>query len=152
VERESAVLEGLESEQRVRSAHGRTDRRELAAIFLGGFVGAIARAALAKSLTASPGEWPWATFAVNLLGAAILGYVIARDQMRPVPSIYRVALLAIGFCGALTTFSTLMVELLKMIDASRWALGCGYAAASIAGGLIAVRLAGILARRGGGPE
>jgi len=149
VERESGVLEGLESEQRVTAAHGRVDRRELILIFAGGFIGSIARAALAQSLRSSPGQWPWATFSVNLLGAAILGYVVTRDQQRPSPSIYRLAFLAIGICGTLTTFSTLMVELLKMIDSSRWGLACGYGAASIAGGLLAVSLACVVARQSG---
>lgn len=145
MERGSGVLEGLESEQRVAAADGHVDRRELAAIFLGGAVGALVRAALAQSLPSSPGKWPWAIFAVNLLGAAVLGYVVAQDQRHLAPSIYRLAFLAIGFCGALTTFSTLMVELLKMIEASLWTLAGGYGAASIIGGLVAMRLAGGLA-------
>jgi hypothetical protein len=52
----------------------RWDRRELAAIFVGGFLGAVARALLAHWLPSEPGEWPWATFAVNVTGAALLGY------------------------------------------------------------------------------
>jgi len=87
----------------------KADRQELAAIFAGGFGGAIARAALAQSLVTGPGQWPWATFIVNMLGAALLGYFVTRLQERLPPSLYRRAFLATGVCGALTTFSTVMV-------------------------------------------
>jgi fluoride ion exporter CrcB/FEX len=50
------------------------DRRELAAIFAGGFVGAVARAELVTALPAQPGRWPWATFIVNIAGAFLVGY------------------------------------------------------------------------------
>jgi len=47
----------------------RVDRRELAAIFVGGVVGALARLGLVEAMTPTPGEWPWATFVANLAGA-----------------------------------------------------------------------------------
>ncbi|MGO9490186.1 MAG: fluoride efflux transporter CrcB [Solirubrobacteraceae bacterium] len=126
---------------------GRLDTQELVAIFAGGFVGALARAALAQSLAVSPGSWPWATFGVNLAGAAMLGYFITRLQERLPPSLYRRSFLGTGICGALTTFSTMMVELLRMLDGSHWGLALGYSAASIAGGLAAVFVATKLVRR-----
>jgi CrcB protein len=123
------------------------DRQELAAIFAGGFIGAIARAALARSLTVGPDQWPWATFSVNIMAALLLGYSVTRLQERLPPSTYRRAFLATGICGALSTFSTLMLELLKMIDAAHWGLALTYALASIAGGLAAVFLSMKLVRR-----
>jgi CrcB protein len=125
----------------------RFDRQELAAIFAGGFVGAGARAALAQGLTDRSDQWPWATFTVNILGAFLLGYFITRLQERLPLSLYRRPFLGTGICGALTTFSTMMVELLKMIDGAQWGLAIGYASASIAGGFAAVFLATKLVRR-----
>jgi fluoride exporter len=125
----------------------RIDRQELAAIFAGGFVGTIPRAALAQSLTTGAGEWPWATFAVNLVGAALLGFFITRLQERLPSSLYRRAFLGTGVCGALTTFSTVMVELVLMLDAGHLALAGAYACASLAGGLAAVFAATKLVRR-----
>jgi CrcB protein len=128
-------------------ARVRHDPRELAAIFAGGFLGAIARTALARGFAVAPGHWPWTTLAVNLIGAALLGYIITWLQGHPDPSDHKRAFLATGFCGALTTFSTLMVELLGMLEASRWGLAGGYALVSIVGGLAAVVVGSRLARK-----
>jgi CrcB protein len=121
--------------------------RELAAIFTGGFIGAIARAGMAEWLPHDPGAWPWATFAVNVAGAFLLGYLVTRLQERLPLSSYRRPLLGTGFCGALTTFSTMQVELLTMLDAGRPGLAAGYAAASVAAGLLAVLVATNVVRR-----
>jgi CrcB protein len=123
------------------------DRQELAAIFAGGFIGAILRAVLAQSLASGPDQWPWATFIVNMLGAALLGYFITRLQERLPPSLYRRAFLGTGICGALTTFSTVMVELEKMLEGSHLALAGAYAVASLAGGFAAIFLSTKLVRR-----
>ena len=104
------------------------DRRELAAIFAGGVVGSLARTGLAKALTHGPGEWPWATFAVNIAGAFLLGYFATRLQERLPLSAYRRPFLGTGICGALTTFSTVQVELLRMLDTHHYGLAGGYAA------------------------
>lgn len=118
------------------------DVRELAAIFAGGVVGALARMALAEALPHAPGTWPWATFAANLGGAFLLGVVVARLP----PASLRRPFAGIGVCGALTTFATLQLELLQMLDDGAWALASAYAVASLAGGLAAVRLGIGLAR------
>jgi fluoride exporter len=125
----------------------RADRRELAAIFAGGFIGAVARALVADALPHDRGAWPWATFLVNIAGAFVLGYVVTRLQERLPQSAYRRPLLGTGFCGALTTFSTMQLELLTMLDAGRGGLALGYASASIAAGLAAVAVATNVVRR-----
>jgi fluoride exporter len=125
----------------------RPDPRELAAVFAGGFAGAVARAAVAEALPAEPGHWPWATFLVNVAGALALGYFVTRLQERLPQSAYRRPLLGTGFCGALTTFSTMQVELLEMLDGGRLALAAAYAGASIAAGFAAIALASGLVRR-----
>jgi CrcB protein len=119
----------------------RVDRRELAAIFLGGAIGALARYGLARALPHDPGAWPWATFCVNVAGALALGYLTTRLQERLPPTAYRRPLLGTGLCGALTTFSTMQVELLQMLDDGRSGLAAGYAATSIAAGVLAIAAA-----------
>jgi CrcB protein len=123
------------------------DYREFAAIFVGGFAGAVARAELAQALPVRTGVWPWATFIVNIVGAFLLGYFTTRLQERLPLSAYRRPLLGTGLCGALTTFSTVQVELLRMFDAGDAGMALAYAAASIACGFAAVALATNLVRR-----
>jgi CrcB protein len=125
----------------------RWDRRELAAIFAGGFLGAVARAEIAQALPAAPGSWPWATFVVNIAGAFMLGYFATRLQERLPLSAYRRPFLGTGVCGALTTFSTMQVEILRILDAGRVALALAYAATSIVFGFLAVLAATNLVRR-----
>ena len=125
----------------------RVDRRELAAIFAGGVIGALARLGLVEAFATAPGEWPWATFLANVVGALALGYFTTRLQERLPLSAYQRPFLGTGFCGALTTFSTMQLELLQMLDHGNAALAAGYAVASIAAGLLAVALATNLVRR-----
>ncbi len=113
------------------------DRRELAAIALGGAVGALLRVWLATEFT-SGGGWPWVTFAVNVCGCALLGYLVTRLQERLPVSMYGRPLLGTGFCGAFTTFSTMQVEVLEMLEHDRFGLAAGYAASSVALGFAAV--------------
>jgi fluoride exporter len=125
----------------------RRDPQELAAIFAGGFVGAVLRALAEEALPHDADSWPWATFAVNVLGALLLAWLVTRLQERLPLSAYRRPLLGTGFCGALTTFSTMQVEILDMLDAGHAGLALGYAAASIAVGVVAIGLVTNLVRR-----
>jgi CrcB protein len=125
----------------------RIDRRELAAIFVGGVIGALARLGLLEAWPPTPGEWPWATFVVNLAGALALGYFTTRLQERLPLSAYRRPFLGTGLCGALTTFSTMQLELLEMLDHGNADLAAGYAAASVIAGFLAVAAATNLVRR-----
>ena len=123
------------------------DPRELAAIFAGGCVGALARAGLVEAFPVQPGRWPWVTLFVNLAGTLALGFFITRLQERLPPSKYRRPLLGTGFCGALTTFSTMQVELVRMLEADRYGLAAVYAAISLTFGYFAMTLATGLVRR-----
>jgi CrcB protein len=123
------------------------DPRELAAIFAGGCVGALARGGLVEAFPVEPGHWPWVTLFVNLAGTLALGFFVTCLQERLPPSAYRRPLLGTGFCGALTTFSTLQLELVRMLEADRYGLSAAYAAVSLAFGYFAMTLATGLVRR-----
>jgi fluoride exporter len=125
----------------------RPDRQEIAAIAAGGAAGALLRVALARSYAVGPGSWPWVTFAVNLVGAFLLGYFATRLQERLPLSAYRRPLLGTGFCGAFTTFSTMQLELLRMLDHHHYGLAAAYAGASVVLGYACVHLATAAVRR-----
>jgi fluoride exporter len=125
----------------------RLDIREIAAIFAGGAIGTLLRAWLGLTYPHSPTSWPWPTFVVNIVAAFLLGYFVTRLQERLPLSSYRRPLLGTGLCGGLSTFSTMQVELLKMIDAHAYALAALYAGASIVCGFASIDLATALSRR-----
>jgi len=123
------------------------DNRELAAIFVGGAIGTAARAALATLTVPNPAHWPWPTFVVNIVGAFVLGYVSTRLLERLPQSSYRRPLLGTGFCGGLTTFSTMQVETVRMLEHGHFGLAAAYTVVSLVAGLAAVHLATGLVRR-----
>ncbi len=123
------------------------DLRELGAIFAGGSIGTVVRAEVGDLLSRPPGHWPWPTLLVNLVGAFLLGYFTTRLEERPPLSAYRRPFLGTGLCGGLTTFSTMQLELLDMLDQARYGLAAAYALVSIGGGFVAIAVATNLVRR-----
>ncbi len=122
------------------------DRRTVAAVFAGGAVGTLARAVVSTAFPAPAAQWPWPTFVVNVAGAFLLGWFGTRLP----PSSLRRPLLGTGLCGGLTTFSTMQLEILTMLEGRHLGLALGYTAASLAAGCAAVQVATGLARRGHG--
>ena len=118
-------------------------------IFAGGFAGAATRAEIGELLPHDPGAWPWATLLVNVAGAFLLGYFVTRLQERLPLSAYRRPFVGTGICGGLTTFSTMQVELLQMLDAGRIGLAVSYALVSVVAGFAGVFVATNLVRRAG---
>lgn len=120
--------------------------RRLAAIYAGGAIGALARVGLAEAAPHGAGAWPWATFAVNMAGALMLGYFVARLRDHPEDSIAH-PFLTTGVCGTLTTFATLQLELFEMVDAGHLSLAAAYAVATLAVGYAFVPLGIAFERR-----
>ena len=85
------------------------------------------------------GDFPWATLAVNLAGAFVLSVVVvlAADV---VPSRYLRPLLGTGLCGALTTFSSVVVTVDRMLAHGHAGTAAAYLLATLAGGLAAAVL------------
>ena len=68
---------------------------------------------------------PWPTFTVNIVGAFLLGYFTTRLLERLPLSSYRRPLLGTSLCGGLTTFSTMQVEIIKMLEHHHYGLAIG---------------------------
>jgi CrcB protein len=123
------------------------DRRVEAAVFAGGALGAGIRTGLVELAPTHAGHWPWTTFAVNVVGCLLLGYFVTRLQERLPITAYKHPFLGTGVCGALTTFSTMQVELLRMLDRGDLLLAAAYAGGSIAAGFAGVTLGTAVVRR-----
>ena len=128
-------------------ADSRADWRELAAIFCGGAAGGLLRVWLGVTFATGTGSWPWTIFLVNVTGSVALAYFVTRLQERLPLSTYRRPLLGTGFCGAYTTFSTMQVEVLEMLDHGHVGLAVGYSVASLAAGYLAIWTVTAMVRR-----
>lgn len=100
--------------------------------------------------------FPWATFVVNVAGALVLGVVVALAVGLP-PNRYLRPLLGTGFCGGLTTFSSVAVSVDELVahhhagTAGLYLLGTvGAGLASAAAGLVVGRSVVANRERGGG--
>jgi CrcB protein len=124
------------------------DFRRLAGIYAGGVLGALARVGLAEAAPHGPDAWPWATFAVNMLGALLLGYFVARLRDHPEDSLAH-PFLTTGICGTLTTFSTLQLELFEMVEGGHLGLAAAYVATTLLAGYAFLRIGIALEHRPG---
>ena len=83
----------------------------LVLIALGGAAGAALRYVIDGWISERLNEaFPWGTFVINLTGSFVLGFLFALTMERAVLPASTHAPLMIGFIGAYTTFSTLMLE------------------------------------------
>ena len=119
----------------------------LAAIGVGGTLGTLARYAFERSVVADPSGIPWATLSVNVIGSFVLGVVVTLVTERWPRDRYLRPLVAVGFCGGFTTFSTLAVEIDQRIQHGHGVVAVVYLVVTLVAGLAAA-LAGISAARG----
>ncbi len=98
---------------------------------LGGALGSMARYGLQSSY--NPG-YPYGTLAANLLGCLLIG--LLGGWLGRSADTDKALLLMTGFCGGFTTFSSFTLESLHLLRDGRLPAFFGYAAASIAGGLL----------------
>ncbi|MGE5282647.1 MAG: fluoride efflux transporter CrcB [Chloroflexota bacterium] len=120
--------------------------RRLAAIYVGGVLGALVRVGLAQATPHGPAGWPWGTFAVNMVGALMLGYFVARLHDHPEDSVAH-PFLTTGIAGTLTTFATLQLELFEMVADSHLGLAASYLVVTLGAGYLCVRLGSGIERR-----
>ena len=102
-------------------------------VIAGAAVGAPLRYLLDRAVQARhSGRFPWGTFVVNVSGCLVLGCVTGAG----LPAAWTI-LAGTGFCGAFTTYSTFSYETVRLAEQHAYRHAIGYAAGSIAVGLVA---------------
>ncbi len=119
----------------------------LGAVAAGGALGAAARYGLAQLVPLARHTFPWATWLTNVSGSFALGLLVVVLVDRYPPSRFLRPLLATGFLGAYTTYSTFAVQANQLIGEGRAGLAASYVGASLAGGLIAGAVGMVASRR-----
>ncbi|GAA2810709.1 fluoride efflux transporter CrcB [Kitasatospora sp. CM 4170] len=132
--------------------------RAVAAVALGGAVGAAARYGAGLLWPAGPAAFPWTTLAVNVVGCAVIGvFLVAVTEGRPAHPLLR-PFFGTGVLGGFTTFSTYEVDIRRLLAEGRPGAGALYLGLTLLAAMAAVwASAGLtrglirrLARRGEG--
>ncbi|HEY0253454.1 MAG TPA: CrcB family protein [Kofleriaceae bacterium] len=108
-------------------------------VVIAGIAGAVIRFAVSR-LSASRSTFPWAVLAVNVVGSALGGVIVALWVYAGLSTEWRLILFT-GFCGGLTTFSTFSVESVQLAIAGRYRVLVGSVAANLVLGVGAVAVA-----------
>jgi len=105
-------------------------------VAVGGAIGAVARWALTEAFPASPGDFPWTTFVINVVGCALLASLPLVPAAR---NRWWVGLfLGTGVLGGFTTMSAASVETFLLLDGHHLATAAAYCVGTLAAALTAV--------------
>ncbi len=114
--------------------------KQLLFIFIGGGAGSVARYLLSKFLNSETSAIPYGTFSANVLGSFLIGIILGLALKNNVVSHNVVLLLATGFCGGFTTFSTFTYENLMLLRSGDFISFCFYTIGSLVIGILLVFL------------
>ena len=103
-------------------------------VALGGALGSVLRYAVARVLPA--GTFPWATFWVNMAGAFLMGILAGWAAREGTLGTTGWLLLATGFCGGFTTFSSFALENILLLRGGDLAIALSYTAGTLVLGLL----------------
>ena len=112
---------------------------QLALVMAGGALGAAGRFWLGGAMLRQFGDrLPWGTLAANLIGAFAIGFLAEWLQERGTVALYWRALLIVGVLGALTTYSSLVLEMLLFARGGRGGTALAYLGITLVAGLALV--------------
>jgi CrcB protein len=124
------------------------DPAVLAAIAAGGVLGAEARYGLGVLIPHTPGQWPWATWLVNVSGCFLIGVLMVVITELTSPHRLIRPFLGVGVLGGYTTFSTAMVDVQQMALAGHEGSALGYLVATVTAAVAAAFAGVVLIRTG----
>lgn len=115
--------------------------RRLLAVLVGGFLGTLIRYGLSMLIRAWLGtNWPYDILLINLTGACMLALLATLAECTMLIGPTRRLLLTTGFLGAYTTFSSLALGDVLLLDKGAWLLALVYLILSLVGGLAMIWL------------
>jgi CrcB protein len=120
------------------SATGRAGSLALLAVAVGGAMGTISRYGISRALPTPPESIPWAIFLVNVVGCLALGFVLQLILERWPTNEFIRPFVAVGFIGAFTTFSTVMIDADLLVRDGAAGTAAVYIVVSVLAGLVAV--------------
>lgn len=109
--------------------------RSFLIVGLGGAIGSMLRYGIARAMPITV-HFPWATFITNLLGCLLIGLIFGYAERSEWMQGNLLLLLATGFCGGFTTFSTFALEGVGLFDKQFSLIAIIYAALSVVFGLM----------------
>ncbi|MDL5155267.1 fluoride efflux transporter CrcB [Actinomycetospora termitidis] len=122
----------------------------VAAVALGGALGALARWGLGLAWPTPPGGFPTTTVVINVVGCLLMGFLVVHvAEVRTAHPLVR-PFLGVGVLGGFTTFSTFAVDAQHLLAGGRLGTALGYLAATVAGSVGAAWLGLVLGRTTGG--
>ncbi|EXF55742.1 MULTISPECIES: fluoride efflux transporter CrcB [Acinetobacter] len=107
----------------------------LLSIALGSVIGAWLRWGISLRFNSVFENIPFGTVIVNLTGAFIIGLAVSFFSNSAISPNYKLFVVT-GFCGALTTFSTFSVEIVALLQASKFEYAISTIAIHVIGSLI----------------
>ena len=120
--------------------------KQLGLVFIGGGFGSVLRYIIGKWLNNTENGIPYGTFAANILGSLLIGIILGYAAKNETISQNTTLLLATGFCGGFTTFSTFAYESHVFLKSGDFTTFAFYTIASFAIGFLAVFAGMFLAR------
>ncbi|WET82083.1 fluoride efflux transporter CrcB [Amycolatopsis sp. QT-25] len=110
----------------------------LAVVGAGGALGSLARYGLSLAIPRSPGQFALSTFATNVSGCLLIGFLMAALTAAEAPHRLVRPFLGVGILGGYTTFSTYATDTLDLVTTGRPFTGLAYAFGTVAAALMAV--------------
>lgn len=107
----------------------------------GGFAGSVLRYLISLIPLNEKYAFPFKTLVTNMLGAFIIGLIVALAFKKPDFDSKTVLLIKTGFCGGFTTFSTFALESYDLIERGRWGISFLYMISSVILCVLAVLVA-----------